>query len=267
VLLAVRAHIAGMSVIHDAARHGFTAGAATYQAGRPDYPPPIVAWLKSALQLGAGSLALDLGAGTGKFLPFLKATGAGITALEPVPAMRERLAAANPDVPTLAGSAENIPLPDASLDAVVCAQSFHWFANGRALAEMRRVLKPGGALGLVWNVRNESASWVAALSRIVAPYEGTTPRYHDGKWRTLFPAPGFTTLQEQHFPYEHIGSPEQVILDRTLSISFIAALPAAEKAHVAAQVRTLIDSSPSLAGGQNVAFPYVTAAFHCRTCD
>jgi len=125
------------------------------------------------------------------------------------------------------------------------------------------VLKLGGALGLIWNVRDESVAWVAALTRIMAPYEAGTPRYHTKEWRRLFPAEGFGPLRERHFPNAHTGPAEQVILDRILSVSFIAALPPAGQNGVAAQIQALIAATPELAGNGEVTFPYDTAAFSC----
>ncbi|WP_245442530.1 class I SAM-dependent methyltransferase [Methylobacterium terrae] len=146
-----------MSDLHPAAATGFASGADTYAKGRPDYPAALSTWLREALRLGPGRAVADLGAGTGKFTGLVAATGADVTAVEPVDAMRARLAASLPGVAALAGSAEAIPLPDGSLDALVCVQAFHWFSTPAALAEIRRVLKVGGRFGLVWNVRDEAA--------------------------------------------------------------------------------------------------------------
>lgn len=250
--------------IHRSAAEGFSAGAGAYARGRPEYPPAVGAWLRDELRLGPGSVAVDLGAGTGKFTRLLHATGATAIAVEPVPAMRAELRARLPGVDAREGSAEAMPLGDAGADAVVCAQSFHWFANSKAVAEIRRVLKPGGTLGLVWNVRAEEVPWVAALTRIMEPYEGDAPRYRTNAWRRCFPSPGFGPLAERHFPNHHVGAPEDVVVARTLSVSFIAALPASEKAGVAARVRELVVRTPELAGRSEVAFPYDTAVFWSR---
>ena len=250
--------------VHHAAATGFGAAAEAYQELRPGYPAALADWLRDELGLGPGRVALDLGAGTGKFTPLLRATGARLVAVEPVEAMRAELIAAHPDVEALAGEAERLPLADASVDAIVCAQSFHWFATPAALVEMRRVLKPGGALGLVWNVRDERVAWVAALTRILDRHQGDAPRHESGRWRDVFPFPGFTPLSERRFAHEHVGPAERVIVERALSVSFIAVLPADEQARVADEVRALIAATPSLAGRATVAFPYVTHAHACR---
>lgn len=250
--------------IHRAALQGFSSQALAYDRGRPDYPPELSAWLTQALRLGPGTTALDLGAGTGKFTRRLLSTGAHVTAIEPLEAMGAQLRNNIPGITAIAASAQSMPLADASVDVVVCAQAFHWFAASEALREIGRVLRPGGRLGLVWNVRDESHDWVAAITRIISPYEGETPRFRDGAWRPLFPNELFSDLQETVFPYQQVGSPDTVIVDRVLSVSFIAALPAAERAHVAAQLQTLIGTHPQLTGRPTIAFPYLTRAY-CST--
>jgi ubiquinone/menaquinone biosynthesis C-methylase UbiE len=256
-----------MSNIHHAAAEGYAAMATSYSRGRPDYPPQVNDWLRNDLALGRGKVALDLGAGTGKFLAYLRNTEATVIAVEPVPAMLTQLLNLHPGVEARQGSAERIPLADSSVDAVVCAQSFHWFANIDALHEIRRILKRGGYLGLIWNIRDESVAWVAALRAIFDPHEGDAPRYHTQLWRRVFPAVGFGPLSEKCFPHGHTGWPEHVIVDRVLSTSFIAALPAKERDRVGAEVRKLIANAPDLAGRTEVTMPYVTAAFGCQRVD
>lgn len=256
-----------MTEIHSAAAAGFSAGAATYAAGRPDYPAALDGWLAETLGLSVGKVAVDLGAGTGKFNPRLLSTGARVIAVEPVAEMRAELAARHAEVEALAGTAQAMPLADGSVDAVVCAQAFHWFASREALAEIRRVLKPGGALGLVWNVRDERTPWVAALTRLMTPHEGDAPRFHSGAWRDVFPADGFSALAETRMTHGHEGPAERVIVDRLMSVSFIAALPEAERAAFAAEVRAVIAATPELAGHATVTFPYETVAYVCRRVD
>ncbi|HEX2791893.1 MAG TPA: class I SAM-dependent methyltransferase [Steroidobacteraceae bacterium] len=247
--------------VHHAALEGFSREARSYGRGRPDYPQQLALWLQQTLQLGPGKSALDLGAGTGKFTRLLLQSGASVVAIEPVDAMRAQLLQNCPGVAALAATAQSMPVAEASVDAVICAQAFHWFASLQALREIGRVLRSGGRLGLVWNVRDESVDWVGAITRIIAPYEGDTPRFHTGEWRRLFPNELFSELAETTVPYQHLGSAQVVILERVLSVSFIAALPASERAGVAAQLESLIATHPQLRDRPTIQFPYVTHAY------
>ncbi|HET7851082.1 MAG TPA: class I SAM-dependent methyltransferase [Pseudolabrys sp.] len=247
--------------IHRAAADGYALSADLYARGRPEYPEEILAWLCDSLALRSGRVAIDLGAGSGKFTGYLLRTGASVIAVEPVPQMLEKLALAWPDVARHRGTAEAIPLPDGSADAVVCAQAFHWFANAAALTEIHRVLKPGGRLGLIWNVRDASVGWVKQLNAIFDRREGDTPRYASGGWARAFPFAGFGPMRAAHFRHGHTGTADDVIINRVRSTSFIAALPADEEAKVVAQVRSLIDATPELKGRDVVTMPYVTDAY------
>ncbi len=250
-----------MSDIHPSALAGFTQEAPTYTRGRPDYPAQLSQWLRGQLALGAGATAVDLGAGTGKFTRLLCATGARVIAVEPVEAMRVQLTRVELDVAVLAGTAQAIPIATGAAQALVCAQAFHWFATRAVLAEMQRVLSPTGRLGLIWNVRDESVDWVAAITAIIAPYEGDTPRFHSGQWRQAFDGALFSEPVETVFEYCHTGSAEDVIIDRFMSVSFIAALPAPRKARVAAELRRLIATHPQLKDRAVIEFPYRTHAY------
>jgi SAM-dependent methyltransferase len=246
--------------IHHSAADGYSAQADRYARGRPDYPNAVAGWLRDRLGLRPGKTVVDLGAGTGKFTAYLLDTGAQVIAVEPVAEMRAKLCRAFPAVDARDGTATSIPLADNSADVLVCAQAFHWFATKDALAEMHRVLRPGGRLGLIWNQRDESVDWVAALARILDAYEGDTPRFARGTWRDAFPFDGFAPLQEDRFPHGHTGPAEDVIVNRVRSTSFIAALPADEEARVTEQVRALIARTAQLAGKESVTMPYVTLA-------
>ncbi len=248
--------------VHDAALHGFSREAASYARGRPEYPAELGGWLKDTLRLGPGRTVADVGAGTGKFTKLLLATGARALAIEPVAAMREQ-AAALPGVAALDGTAQALPVAAQSLDAIVCAQAFHWFARTEVLDEFARVLRPGGLLGLVWNVRDESVDWVAEITRLITPYEGDAPRFYKGTWRQAFPHPAFTPLQEARFAHAHVGPPGQVIIDRFMSVSFIASQPAPQQAQIRAALEHLIATHPALRGRTTISFPYQTVAMHC----
>ena len=252
-----------MSDVHAAAQRGYCCAADVYQRGRPDYPDAVRGWLSDTLALVAGSTAVDLAAGTGKFTRLLRDTGARVVAVEPVAGMLAQLRESLPDVLALAGTAQNLPLRRGAAEAVTCAQAFHWFAGIHALEEIHRVLKPSGKLALVWNVRDESVDWVAAISELMRPYEAGIPRFQSGQWRRAFSGSLFSDLHETRFAYEHVGSAQAVIIDRVLSVSFIAALPDAQKQQVAGQLRALIGAHPELKGRERVAFPYQTRAYVC----
>lgn len=256
-----------MSEVHPAAVRGFGQGAEAYVRGRPDFPAAALDWLRNDLGLRTGTTAVELGSGTVKFTKRLMETAASVVAVEPVAAMLGRLARDLPGVTAVHGRAQRIPLADASADAVVCAQAFHWFATAEALAEIHRVLKPGAPLGLIWNVRDPSVDWVAELTRILAPYEGDAPRYDHGEWRRVFPAAGFGALQERSFRHAHSGPPEVVIVDRVASVSFIAALDGPARDAVLDEVRALVATTPELAGRATVTMPYITRAYWCRTLE
>ena len=265
-----------MSGIHDRARQGFgRAGTvAAYERGRPGYPAQAVAELVRVLELAPGATVLDLAAGTGKLTRQLLATGAALLAVEPVAAMRDRLALALAPGPgpatwarVVGGTAEAIPLRDGSLDAVAVGQAFHWFDGPRAVAELHRVLRPGGRLGLIWNVRDESRPPMAAITAILDRHAGDAPRHRHGRWRAAFDAgAGFTPLAERTFHHLH-HLDRAAALDRFASISFIAALPDADRALVLAEIDRVIAADPSLAGQDRIGLPYRTDLYWCERRD
>lgn len=249
-----------MVEVHRAARTGFSKVSSAYESGRPGYPAEVDHWLRDTLGICAGKTVVDLGAGTGKFTTHLLQTGADVIAVEPVPAMLDQLRRTCPSAVAKQGTATRIRLQDETVEAVICAQAFHWFASSEAMNEIRRVLKPKGVLGLIWNIRDEACAWVAALSRIMQPYEAGTPRFHEAQWRSVFPAAGFAELKELKFRHAHRGSFETVVVDRIMSGSFIAALPADSRATVEHEIRQLINSHAGLNDRTEVSFPYQTLA-------
>ena len=253
--------------LHRAAATGFADGADIYAASRPAYPAEAIDWLRDRMEIGSASRVVEVGAGTGLFTRLLLDTGAAVVATDPVPEMLAHLASTLPGAGTAVATAEALPIADGSVDAVICATAFHWFATPQALAEFRRVLRPGGALGLIWNVRDNDVPWVRRLSGITDRYQDDAPRQKSQAWRGVFPAPGFTPLHETVMRYDHVGTPDDVIVGRTLSTSFIAALPDDRRATLIDEVHALIADTPDLAGHDTVAFPYLTKAYDCRRID
>ena len=250
-------------MIHEQAATGFARAADAYERGRPGFPAAAVFYLIEVLRLGPGTRVLELGAGTGKLTRDLVPTGVALTAVEPVAQMRARLEAAVPAAEAIEGTAEAIPRPDGSADAVVVAQAFHWFDAPRALREIARVLVPGGRLGLIWNARDAQEPWIAKLNAILDRHRGSAPRYASGAWRAAFSTDsGFTPLQERSFPHTHMVD-RAGVLDRIGSISFIAALPDAEHRDVLGEVGHLVDSGPG-GSGEQIAMRYRTDVFWCE---
>jgi len=148
--------------------HGssFGAAAAAYDEHRPGYAEAAVRWALEPVRAGRPARVADVGAGTGKLTATLIGLGAEVTAVEPDPQMLAELRRTMPAVCSVPGSAEEIPLPDASLDAVLAGQAMHWFDMSRALPEIARVLRPGGVLAGLWNVDDDRVGWVAGLAEM-----------------------------------------------------------------------------------------------------
>jgi SAM-dependent methyltransferase len=247
--------------IHDFAARGFARGAEAYEQGRPTYPPKAVARLARELHLGPGRVVLDLAAGTGKLTALLVGTGAEVLAVEPVAEMRAALEQALPGVPAMPGTAEAIPLGTGSVDAVTAGQAFHWFRGEEALAEIHRVLRPGGGLGLLWNVRDAGVPWVARLSELMEPHRGDAPGYRSGAWQEAFAGTVlFGELRRLEVRHVHHLAPEAVVA-RVASVSFVAALPEGERERLLAEVAELLAADPETRGRAEVELPYRTEVY------
>ena len=137
----------------------FDSVAAGYDAARPSYPRESVDWLVG----DDAEVVVDVGAGTGKFTRLLERPVRRVIAVEPSVSMLAELRRALPRVEAMQGAGERMPLPAASVDVVTFAQAWHWVDADAASAEAARVLRPGGRLGLVWNLRDERVPWVRDL--------------------------------------------------------------------------------------------------------
>ncbi|GAB2585893.1 class I SAM-dependent methyltransferase [Streptomyces capparidis] len=251
--------------VHQAASVGYQRAAGEYERSRPSYPMSVLAELTRALGLEQGRTVVDIGAGTGKFTRLLALTGARVVAVEPVAAMRESLAELLPQVAVTDGTAERTGLPDASVDAVVAAQSWHWFRQDAALDEVERILRPGGALALVWNTYDTSVPWVRDFEAIYSRRAPSgLPSHQDGRWRrALQGRPGWSAVQERHLPNPHTMTREGVV-ERMLSSSHIAALDARERDAVRAEVEAVLSRHEATRGRERVELPYTTDVYWTR---
>jgi len=247
----------------DVAASGFEAGADDYERGRPGYSDALVAWLVDRLGIGPGTRTVDLAAGTGKLTRMLVPTGADIIAVEPVEAMRAKLADTCPTVAALDGTAEALPFPDGSIDALTVAQAFHWFDPSAALAEIARVLRPGGYLGLAFNERDVREPWVAELSRLIRWDEREkwrVPYTVEVDWAATIGEHGPQFDAAERFDGSYVQPMDrETLVARVLSTSYIAMLPAGERADLADKVREL-----AVPLGDTFDLPYVTVAYAAR---
>ncbi len=248
-------------MVHEVAAAGFS-DPADYEAARPSYPPAAVAWLVENLRIAPGRRVVDLAAGTGKLTRLLAPAGADLIAAEPVAGMRDTFRSVLPEVPILATTAEQLAFRDSSLDAVTVAQAFHWFDHDRAVAELARVVRPGGRVGLVWNARDRSVDWVNGVWSIMDRVEKRAPwRDHDN-WRdsAFGDMPDFGPLNSGEFTHEHAVTPEGMV-QRVASVSHVAVLPDAERTSVLDEVRDLLRTHPATAGRSDLAVPYRVDCF------
>jgi MOSC domain-containing protein YiiM/ubiquinone/menaquinone biosynthesis C-methylase UbiE len=250
--------------IHESAAKGFAAGADAYERGRPEYSSEAIAALIRELGIGPRKRVLDLAAGTGKLTRQIETSGADIVAVEPIAEMRAKLEAASPDVEALEGTAEAIPLPNHSVDAVVVGQAFHWFDGVRAVSEIRRVLKPDGALGLIWQARDPRLPWIERLDEIIDRADDGHPRFRTMAWREAFDRTAlFEPLRSADFETVQRGSPETIV-DRVASISYVAAMGEARRTKVLDEVRALMAADPETAGKDVLELPYRAHVYWTR---
>ena len=222
-----------------AARFADVAGA--YERGRPDYAPAVAGALVAELGLAAGAPVLDLGAGTGKLTRALLGSGLDVVAVEPQSQLREILIANVGRERAREGTAEAIPLDASSVAAVTVADAFHWFDQTVALAEIRRVLRPGGGLAVLTTVPDwGGATWAQEVGTLMAGLRGEHPHFDGPPWQdALAAAGGWTTPREIRLTMSQPASPERV-LDYIASLSWIAALPAQRRAETLEQIASVV---------------------------
>jgi SAM-dependent methyltransferase/predicted GNAT family N-acyltransferase len=233
----------------------FDTVAGEYDRGRPVWPRAAIDWL-----LGPEPLdVLDVGAGTGKLTAVIAAAGHRVTAVEPMPRMREQLAARLPDVPRIAACAEQLPFAQDTFDAVLAGAAFHWFDAERALAEFARVLRPGGVVGMLGNVFDVGVPWVARLREILGPPAAERRDY----WPELATLDGdFARVEERGFPHDQTID-LRTLRDLASSRSGFAVMDQAQRERQLARVDELWASEPALAGATSVRLPWIARARRC----
>lgn len=232
-----------------------------YSAGRPGYPSAVLSYLRERCNVNPSSHVVDLGAGSGKMTSLLAQSGARVSAVEPVEAMRKELRRNCPDVALLAGTAEALPLGGQSADVIVAAQAFHWFHFDRTLPEIHRVLKPWGFLMLIWNVRDKSSLFMRAYDEVVSKLKDRSPSYQSGEWRTALDGTPFFR-QLDHVWFTHA---EQLDRDglraRLLSNAYVTSLSMKEQECVWERMLAVFLSGSATSGAGEIEMQYVTHVY------
>jgi SAM-dependent methyltransferase len=227
-----------------------------YERGRPGYPRAAIDWV-----LGANALeVLDLGAGTGKLTGALLDAGHRVIAVEPLAEMRAILTSTLPAARALAGTAERLPLADASVDAVTVGAAFHWFDERAARAEIVRVLRPPGVLGLLGNAFDVSSPWVARVREILGPPAIQRP----GHWPAVEDlGEDFVEIEDREFPHEQRVD-RASLRDLASSRSSLAVMSESQRQGVLQSLDRLWEQEPELIGRTDVLLPWHTRARRCR---
>jgi SAM-dependent methyltransferase len=229
----------------------FGAVAAAYSEHRPDYPVDAVRWCVAPLgREVAGLRVLDLGAGTGKLTGLLAELGADVTAVEPDEAMLTELRRTLPSVPALHAPAEAIPLPDRSVDAVLCGQSLHWFDLPRAVPEIARVLTSGGVIGALWNSDDDGVPWVAGLHDAAKGVAAPTLSLRRDEAARFGPdqlGASFGPAERAEFPNSQPRTVDSLIATMATH-SRLLIMPPAEQEQLLGQVRAYLASRPETTG-------------------
>lgn len=244
---------------HEQTARSFGSSAVTYEAGRPEYPAAALQWLLGPLQgLPRRPRVADVGAGTGKVTRGLRSSGCEVIAIDPDVTMLETLRSGVPGVPTLVGTAESLPLADESVDAVVLGQAWHWVDPTVASLEIGRVLRSGGVLGLIWNLRDGAQSWVTRLNALM-PEGSAATMLAAGDPPIASP---FVRLEDRVWRWARPMS-RSVLMDMARSRSFfITATPARQAAYVR-DLEALFDELAPHEGAR-VELPYITHAYRSR---
>ncbi|GAA1776565.1 class I SAM-dependent methyltransferase [Leucobacter iarius] len=243
-------------VEQEARATSFGSVAELYEQGRPEYPAAAIEWMLAPVRGTAASpRVLDVGAGTGKLSRGLAAAGCRVTAVDPDAQMLEQLRGSVPGVPTGIGTAESLPCADASADAVVLGQAWHWVDPVLASREIARVLRPGGVLGLVWNLRDPRTAWAAELEALVRS-SGSRDTMAAGGPEL---APPFGAPEHASWAWEHPATRATLGGMLRSRSSYITGSPV-ERAELDAGLARILDGL-GLRDGESIGMPYVTHAF------
>jgi len=230
---------------------------------RPSYPESAVSYIHDVIGGKEAFKVADIGCGTGKFTevflahPAWKNSVSELIAVEPVETMRDAFAKTITDkrVTLQEGTFEHSGIPDAWADVVIAAQAFHWCTDqSAALAELKRILKPGGSLVLVWNVdERDKAKWLDELWKLYSnyskrDYKAQEDTYHV-TWHKMLDLPGYDEVFEKPLQREifenNLVATRDLVVQRYLTWSAIGAQSDEEKEKIKEKVAKIVDDDPN----------------------
>jgi SAM-dependent methyltransferase len=230
--------------------------AGAYEVGRPDYPAEAVAWMLTPVTVAGEPIRVaDVGAGTGKLTRLIATVTDEVVAVDPDEAMLAQLHETMPGTPTILGTAEATALPDASLDAVLLGQAWHWVDPLAGPAECGRVLRPGGVLGLIWNIRDETVPWVRRLTEVM---HGSQAEEMLAAGDPIVGTP-FGPLERKDWHWIRPMT-RTTLLTMARSRSFLITAPDEVRASIESGLTGLFDEIGAI-GDAVVDVPYVTQAY------
>jgi SAM-dependent methyltransferase len=242
-------------------RLSFGAAADAYDAYRPGYSAEIVSWMLGNPAPGHPVRVLDLASGTGRLGQTAAELGHDVVAVEPDDAMRAKAVARIGAERVFAGTAEAIPLPDSSVDAVTVGTAWHWFNPDTAPAEIARVLRPGGLLSVAWNLRDDRVPWVAEFDDIV---DGQDRVLRTKEVRFDLPVPYFRDTEHAEIA-QTVVLPRDGLVGLARSMSYVRLRP--DAAELFAQVEQLVGTHPDLVGQETFDVPWVASCFRAKRVD
>jgi len=238
----------------DERKQSFGADAANYAAFRPGFPPEAARWILEGATRPVVDVA-DVGAGTGAFTRVLADLDLRVSAYEPDPGMLAELERALPDVPRHVATAEHLPIADAGVDALTVAQAWHWFDKPAAGAEFLRVVRPGGVIGLLWNIRDDNVGWMAAMSDIVDGEDSMRASRVDAHAEIAAVHP---EVERADVAHTVAMTPDDIV---RLASTFSYVRLRADSDQVYADLRELLATHPDTAGRELIDVPYVCATY------
>jgi SAM-dependent methyltransferase len=241
-------------------RLSFGAHAASYADNRPGYPTPAVRWVVDAASRPVVEVA-DVGAGTGALTRTLVDLGLEVAAYEPDPGMLDELGSRVPGATAALAPAEALPRPDASLDAILVGQAWHWFDHTAASDEFARVIRPGGAVGLLWNLRDVSLPWTRALADLIGGEDTMQSPARDPEAQYVRLGAGWGPVERLEFRHE-VEQDADSLVALVSTFSYVRLRPDAEQVY--ADIRDLVRTSPDLRGRTTFPLPYVTTVYRAR---